>query len=159
MAWLSYEIPFEVSATAAVDLVEIQPADDVPCVITDIDVKVTSEIAEAQEEWVEIEIHRGGTGITSGSGGTTLGSATPDTGKMPASATQVEANNTTIATFTGGGAIWRSAFQVRAGGEWHFPPEAWKGATQANGGMVVRLPNAAADSIDIKGTVTILEWV
>lgn len=159
MAWLSYQIPFEVSATAAVDLVEIQPADDVPCVITDISIKVTSEVAEAQEEWVEVEVHRGGTAITSGSGGTTLGSATPSTGKLPASATQVEANNTTIASFTGGGVIFRDAFQVRAGGEWHFVPENWLGATQANGGMVVRCPNAAADSIDLKGTVTILEWV
>lgn len=159
MAWLTYEVPFEVTATAAVDLVEIQPADDVPCVITDISIKVTSEVQEAQEEWVEVEIHRGGTAITSGSGGTTLGSAQPATGKMPASLTQVEANNTTIATFTGGTIPFRDAFQVRAGGEWHFTPEGWIGATQANGGMVVRCPNAAADSIDLKGTVTIMEWV
>jgi hypothetical protein len=157
--WAAYQCPFEVSVTAAVDLVELAPADDVPIVVTSMMIYVTSELQEAQEEWVEVEIHRGGTAITSGSGGSAAASALPSTPKLPASGFQFEANNTTVATFTGGTIPWRGAFQVRAGGEFRLNPDEYIGCTQANGGMTVRLPNAAGDSIDVKGTVFVSEWI
>ena len=160
MAWLYYECPFERSAvTAAIDVVELQPADDMPIFISSIILKVTSEIQEAQEEWLEVEIQRGGTGMTSGSGGSTAASALPTTPKLPASGFQFEEGNGTLATFTSGTTPFRDAFNVRVGLERLFTPEEVIGCTQANGGMVVRLPNAAGDALDYKGTVTVAEWV
>lgn len=157
--WAPYQCPFEVSLTAAGDLVELNPVADKPIVITSIILKVTSEIAEAQEEWVEVEIHRGGTGITSGSGGSAAASALAATPGLPASGFQFEANNTTIATFTAGVIPFRDAFNVRAGAEIRFNPDEYIGCVDGNGGMVVRLPNAAGDSIDVKGTVFVSEWL
>lgn len=156
--WLPYQCPFEVSLTAAGDLVELNPVVDQPIVISSMFIYVTSELQEAQEEWCEVEVHRGGTAITSGSGGSVAASALPATPKLPASGFQFEANNTTLATFTGGTIPWRGAFQVRVGGEFRLNPEEYIGCVDGNGGMVVRLPNAAVDSIDLKGTIHVLEW-
>ena len=157
--WAPYICPFEVTITAAADLVEVNPAVDMPIVISSMFIYVTSELAEAQEEWLEVEIQRGGTAITSGSGGSTAASALATTPKLPASGFQFEANNTTLATFTGGTTPWRGSFNVRAGGEFRFNPEEYVGCVDGNGGMVVRLPNAPTDSIDLKGSVHVLEWL
>lgn len=154
-----YFCPVEFTVTAAVDVVELVPADDKPIDIISIWLKATSEIAEAQEEWVEIEIHRGGTGITTGSGGSAAAAGLKSSPGLPTSSFTFEGGNTTLATFTGGEIPFRDAFQVRVGCEIRFTPEEHIGCAQVNGGMVVRLPNAPTDSIDYKGTVAVMEYL
>lgn len=156
--WAYYEVPFETAGlTAAIIVAELTPATNKPIVITDLVLKATSELAEAQEEWLEIEIQRGGTAMTSGNGS----AVTPigDTPGLPTPGFTAEHGATTLTTYTSGTTPFRDAFQVRAGLEWHFTPEAGKGCHAGNGGMDVRLPNAPADAIDIKGTLTVAEWV
>lgn len=157
--WAVYMAPFEFTTTTAIDVVEFTPADDKPIVITSILLKATSEVAEAQEEWLEIEIQRGGTAMTSGSGGSAAAAGLKTTPGLPTSGLTFEAGNTTLATFTTGETPFRDAFQVRVGAEIRFNPEEYVGCNQANGGMVVRLPNAPADSTDFKGTVFVAEWI
>lgn len=157
--WAVYNCPFEFTTTTSVDVVELQPADDKPIVIMSIFLKATSELQEAQEEWVEVEIQRGGTAMTTGSGGSAAASGVATTPGLPSSAFQYEGGNTTLASFTSGVTPFRDALNVRAGGEIRFTPEEYIGCHQGNGGMVVRLPNAPADSTDYKGTVVVGEWI
>lgn len=157
--WAYYDCPWEFTATAAVDVVELVPATNKPIVITAIIIKQTTEIQEAQEEQLEVEIQRGGTAITSGSGGSSAAAGLKKTPGLPTSGFTFEAGNTTLATFTGGETPFRDVFPVRIGLERLFPPEEWIGCHAGNGGMVVRLPNAPADSIDFKGNVTVAEWI
>jgi hypothetical protein len=155
-----YTCPFEITNfTAAIDLMEITPADELPCLITSMIIKQTSEIGEAQEEWLEVNVVRGGTAITSGSGGTTAANGFSTSAKLPPSGFTFEAGNTTIATFTGGTTPYIDAFQVRVGAEIRLTPEEYIGCSQANGGMVVRLPNAPTDGIDVKGTIFVGEYL
>jgi hypothetical protein len=152
-----YGAPFEFTATAAIDVVEFTPADDKAICIMSIILKATSELQEAQEEWLEVEVQRGGTAMTTGSGGS--GSAAPVALNSADSAAGVvyEAGNTTLATFTAGVTPFRDAFNVRVGAEIRFTPEEFIWCSQANGGMVVRMPNAPTDSTDFKGTVLVGE--
>lgn len=158
--WAYYTCPFERSAiTTAISICELTPADDKPIFISSGFIKVTSEVQEAQEEWLEIEIHRGGTAMSGGSGGSTAASGFKTTPGLPASGFQFEEGNTTLATFTSGEMIFRDAINVRAGNELRLTPEEVLGCTQANGGMDIRFPNAPADAIDYKGTIIVAEWI
>lgn len=156
--WIPYKVAFEFAgATTAICIAEFTPADDIPMIVTDISIKVTSEVQEAQEEWLEVEFQRGGTAMTTGNG--SAATPSPDTPKLPAASTTVETGGTTLPTYTSGTTPWRDAFNVRAGGEWHFTPETVLGCTQGNGGCDIRLPNAPTDAIDIKGTIDFAEWL
>ncbi len=152
-----YTAPFEFTATAAVDVVELIPADDKAICIMSILLKATSEVQEAQEEWLEIEIQRGGTAITTGSGGSGSTAVIPVNTFDAAAGAVFEAGNTTLATFTAGTTPFRDAFQVRVGAEIRLTPEEYIWCNHQNGGVVVRLPNAPADSTDFKGTVFVGE--
>src|SRR6266516_554887 len=99
-----YTCSFAPSAqTVAIDFFEITPAANKACLIHAIDISQTTEVDDAQEEMLEWTIRRGGTTMTSGSGGTTTASGViVDDGADTASGFTFEARNTTLATFTTG---------------------------------------------------------
>jgi len=154
------ELP-KVSRTTSFDYFELTPADDKPCRLIYLDIGQTTELGDAAEEQMEWTIRRGGTGMTSGSGGTgsvAAGSGVgKDAGIDPTSGFTYDAGNTTVATFTSGVILWHSAYNLRTGLIWPPFPEMWIGVSQANGGLVVRLESTPADSIDFVGTAVVEE--
>lgn len=153
-----YSCTFDATAaTVAVDFFEITPADDKPCVVHAIYIGQTTEFGDAMEEMLEIEIIRGGTAMTSGSGGTTAAAGAVLGPSGASSGFTFEALNTTIATFTGGVVVHRDTFNVRAGYQYVPTPETRPSVSQANGGLVVRLGAAPADSITWAGSILIEE--
>jgi hypothetical protein len=154
------ELP-KVSRTTQFDFFEITPADDKPVRIVLIDIAQVTELGDAQEEQIEWTIRRGGTAMTSGSAGAGSVAAASGQGTAagidPGSGFTYDAGNTTVATFTSGVVLWHSAFNVRNGLYFVAPPEGWIGASQANGGIVVRCESTPADSIDFVGTMLVEE--
>lgn len=153
----TYYVTIDAEAeTVAVDFFEITPADDKPCLVKEVYIGQTSEAKDAEEEMLEIEVHRGGTGMTSGSGGNTPTPVPADSNDAAAGLT-AETMNTTAATFTSGVVVHRDAFNVRTGWAWVPLPEDRPRVSQANGGLVVRLGGAPADSITWVGTMVVEE--
>jgi hypothetical protein len=145
------------AATVAVDLFEVPPADDKPLTIVGCTIGQTTEIGDAQEEELEIKVMRGGTAMTSGSGGTAAAAATSVDASGATSGFTFEAMNTTVATFTAGVTLLEDSMNVRTGWQWWPPPEVWVSVSQANGGLVVRMNSTPADSITFTGTLYVLE--
>jgi hypothetical protein len=149
-----------VARTVAFDAFEFTPADDKPICIHGIFIGQSTEIGDAQEEQITVEIQRGGTGMTSGSTGTGSVAAQAPVAIDPVDTTAgatYDAGNETVATFTGGVTLWRDTFNVRSGYQMIFPPEMRPECSQANGGIVVRLTTTPADSITWVGTCVIEE--
>jgi hypothetical protein len=91
-------VPFSATITAAntdVDLVEVQPGDDETWVLIGLKLGQTSEIADAQEEGIGIQIVRQTGAFTSGSGGATPTPGYERTGD-PAHGATLESMNPTI---------------------------------------------------------------
>jgi hypothetical protein len=153
-----YSIPIATptAETAQVDLFEIAPADDKLCIVHGIRIYQISDFGDAQEEILGIEIRRGGTGMTSGSGGSSVTpvAMNPDD---PAAGFTAEALNTTLATFTSGLLVWSDGWNVRAPYTYDFLPEDRPIVKQTNGGLVVRLGAAPADSLTIGGSLIVEE--
>lgn len=149
-----------VARTVPFDAFEITPADDKPICIHAIFLMATTEVGDAQEEMITVEIQRGGSAMTSGSAGTgSVAAQTPvaiDPVDTTAGATY-DAGNETVATFTAGTTPWRDAFNVRTGYQMIFPPEMRIEASQANGGIVVRITTTPADSVSWVGTIVFEE--
>ncbi len=150
-----YAVTFEnVAVTGAVDFFELQPADDRPVVIHALHLSQSTDVGDAAEEMMRVQILRGHT--TSGSGGS---AATPaplnpiDT----AAAFTAETNNTTIASAGTAVSLYSEAFNIRAGLAQVWPPELRPMASQANTTIVVRLMAAPADSISFSGTLYVEE--
>jgi hypothetical protein len=153
-----YSVAFAATTVANssgdVDLFEISPADDKPVEIVGLILATTSELAEAQEEWIAYQILRGHT--TSGSGGS---SATPavlnsiDT----AAGFAAEVLNTTIASTTTPIICHAGAFQVRAGEQIWWPEGCGPAASQANTTIVVRQMAAVTDDVTMTGTLYVRE--
>jgi hypothetical protein len=156
-----YTAEFEAAAITAAggdwDLFELTPADDKPLEICGLFLATTSELKEAEEEWLRIRVIRGHTS----SGSTPLTTPTPaplNPGDAAAGFT-VECNNSTIAS--GGTAVnlHSDAFNVRAGGQWGPLPEGFGwGCSQAQTLIVVRLMAAVADDVTMSGTVYVREY-
>lgn len=141
------------AADGDTDIAEFTAADDKPIGLLGIGLYVTSEIQEAQEEWLRCKIIRGHT--TSGS--------TPDATPTPrpvkhgdaAAGFTAELSNATIASAGTGIDIGAFAFNVRAGYELMVPDQ-WEWTTdQTTGLLVVRLTTAVTDDI----TATVQFWV
>lgn len=152
-------MPSGLARTVQFDAFEITPADDKPICLHHIVLGQGTEIGDAAEEILMLEILRGGTAMTSGSGGTgSLAAQTPsvidpvDT----ASGATYDTGNETVATFTSGTTVWREPFNIRVGFDRIFTPEERIECSQANGGIVVRI-EAPADSITWKGGTLVFE--
>lgn len=142
--------------TTAVDFLEIAPADDKPVVIHAVTISQKTELGDAQEEQLEILIQRGGTAMTSGSGGA---SATPNpTSSADAAAgCACEVFNTTRATFTAGVSLHGEAWNVRMEKPWVWTPETRIVVTQTNGGLTIGTADTPVDSITAMITAYIEE--
>ena len=153
-----YTVEFEgqtwATADGDIDLIELDAATDKPIAVTGLVIKTTSELAEAQEEWLRIRVIRGHT--TSGS--------TPDVSPTPrplspndtAAGFTCEALNSTIASAGTAINLHSDAFQVRNGYEIWLPPEDWWWTAGADL-LVVRGMAAPADDVSINLTAYVLE--
>lgn len=151
-----YSVVFgAVSVSAAQDFFEISPADDKPCEIIGLMLAQTgtSDVGDAAEELLRIQIIRGH--ATSGSGGSAA-TARPMNPSDTAAGFAAEINNTTVASAGTGVTLHEDAFNVRAGYMCWWPAGSEPAATQANGTIVVRT-TAPADAITLSGTLYVRE--
>jgi hypothetical protein len=134
------------AVTTAVDFLEIAPADDKPVMIHKVIITQKTEVGDAQEEFLEVLAQRGGTAMTSGSGGAaaTVNATNPGD---PAASFAAEVFNTTRATFTSGVSLHDEAFNERVGFERIWTPETRIVVSQANGGITFGTADTPADSV------------
>jgi len=152
-----YTVEFEnitlANASGDIDILSIDAATDKPTAIKTIVLKTTSELAEAQEEWLRLRVIRGHT--TVGSGGSSA-TARPLSANDSAYGGTVRTNDTTIASAGTAVNLWSDALQVRNGYELWLPPEDWFWTAGADL-LVVRLMAAVTDDVVCNGSITIVE--
>ena len=149
-----YAVPFSaVAVTAAQDLLEISPADDIPVELIGWHLGQSSDAGDAQEELLQLNIIRGHT--SSGSGGSSVTPSPLNPGDGAASFT-AEINNTTIASSGTPVTLFGTTWNVRAGGEIWLPEDVRPRARQSNTPLVVRM-SAPNDSITTTGVFWVLE--
>lgn len=152
-----YAVSFdEVAITTQQDLFDIAPAANKLIVIHEIVLTQSSEIQEAQEEWLHLRFVRGF--ATVGSGGTSA-TAVPLSLADPASGATCRVNDTTKAVVGAGVTeVLRSdAFMVRSGYYYLPTPETRIVLSAASTRLVVQLNTTPADSITMSGTMVIEE--
>lgn len=137
------------------DLVELTCATDKPIELYGIGIYVTSEVQEAQEEWLRCRIIRGHT--TSGSTPAATPTPRPVSPNDAASGFTAEIYNTTIAS--AGTAVNLHSFgvQVRAGYEMLYP-EGSSFWTAGSSLLVVRLLAAPTDDLSMNMTFWVKEY-
>lgn len=151
-----YKCPFGYTAeTVAVDVVELTPADDKPIVIFRLVMGQTTEVGDAQDEFIGTSIVRGNT--TSGSGGVAAANGNITNPSDATSGFTYEALNTTQATSGTTKTLAQPTWCVRGGMDHVYLPEERDEATQANTLMCWRLAGAPADSVTMGGHVTVGE--
>lgn len=135
------------------DLIELTAADDKPIEVTGLGIYITSELQEAQEEWLRMKWVRGHT--TSGSTPEATPTPRPVDPDDAAAGFTCEMDNTTIAS--GGTAVDLPAFgvNVRAGYEIFYPDGHGPRTHQAAGLLVCRMMSTLADDV----TMSITAWV
>jgi hypothetical protein len=150
-----YSVNFEnVAVTKAQDFFEISPADDHPIKILGLFLSQSTEIKDAEEEMLRIQILRGYT--TGGSGGSSQTPVPIDPGS-PAASMAAEVNNTTVAQNGTAVILHSEAFNVRVGMGLLWTPETAPMASQVNTTIVVRLLANPADSVTMGGTLYVEE--
>lgn len=148
-----YSINFDgVAVTAAVDFFEIAPADDKPVAIIGIMLSQSSDLGDAAEEILRVNVVRGNT--TTGTGGTQGVTPAPVNSFNDAAAgAACDTCNTTGASSGTAVTLFSHAFNIRSGMEHYFPPECRPTTSQAAGFLCVRLAAAPADSLTMSGTL------
>jgi hypothetical protein len=145
-----------VTVSAAQDLFYIAPAANKPVQIIGWYLTQFSDVGDAAEEVLRVDLIRGHT--TVGSGGTSVAaSSQPPVGRDDvASAATVRTNDTTIASAGTAVTLHAGGFNIRAGEQIIFTPEIqWE---VANGSTIVlRLMAAPADSVTLSGTIYFAE--
>lgn len=146
------------SASGDYDLFEIDPAADKPVELVALYIGNKSEIGDAQEEMVDLQIlYMSGGTFTSGNGTATTPRPTdPSDGAASFGAETVGA---TVAT-TSGTSVTRHAdtFNIRTGLQLIWPPDMrpkCDGAAQS--ALVVRIGTALADDATVSGTLYVRE--
>lgn len=142
----------EVAVTAQQDLFDVAPATNKSIIIHELVLTQTTEVAEAQEEWLHIRFVRGF--ATVGSGGATNTPA-PISGADTAFGGTVRINDTTKAVVGGGttDVVRSDAFQVRSGYYYLPTPETRIIVTAANTRLVIQLNTTPADSVTMSGSL------
>ena len=150
-----YSVAFTAQAvTAQVDLFEIRPADDKPCVVHAVVIGQSTDAGDAQDEMLGLLMVRGFT--TSGSGGATP-TPTPLNPSDAAAGFSAETCNTTLATTGTTTNVHADAFNVRAGYTYVWTPETRPIVGQGNTSLVLRTTGAPADSLTMSGVIYIEE--
>ncbi len=135
------------------DLVELDAATDKPIELFGIQIMSTSEVQEAQEEWIRCKVIRGHTTTGNGTSATPRPLATPDA----AAGFVAETFGTTIASAGTGIDLASFAFNVRAGYE-IFLPEGCGFWTSGADLLVVRMMAAPADDFSANMTFWVKEY-
>lgn len=155
----AYTSEFEnVTVTTAggdADLFEFTSADDKPIEIVGLKVYTTSELKEAEEEWLRLRWIRGHT--TSGSTPNSTPTPIPLNPNDAAAGFTVECYNTTIASVGTPVNCESFAFQVRAGYEFFYPVGCSIWASQASL-LVLRLMAGPIDDVIMNATVWVNEY-
>lgn len=141
------------AASGDVDLWELVPADDKPLEIVAASLGNKSEVGDAQDEMLSINIVRGNTTSSNGS------ATTPqllDPSDVAASFT-AEILGATIATAGTSVTLLADTFNVRGGWNVVFPEAMRPKVSQANTAMYVRLTSAVADDLTLSGTLWVRE--
>lgn len=152
-----YSVEFTgVAVTVAVDHFEVAPVAGKPIAIHGLMLSQSSDLGDAAEEILRVQIIRGH--ATSGSSG-----ATPTPARMSPLDTvagfTAETNNTTIASTGTPINLLSINWNIRAGLEFWFPPECRPMCTSTQSRIVVRLLAAPADSLTMAGTLFVEELI
>lgn len=127
------------------DVAEFTAGDDKPIALCGIGIYITSELQEAQEEWLRFQIIRGHS--TSGSTPDATPTPRPVNHNDPAAAFTAELSNATIASAGTAVTVGTFAMNVRAGYELIVPQGFEWTTDQTAGLLVVRLTTAVADDL------------
>ena len=143
------------TANGDYDLFELDPLDDRPIELCGLELKVTSEVAEAQEEWLRLQVIRGH--ATDGTGGTSK-TPRPLNPVHPAAGFTGDVLRTVIASAGTAQNLYSGGMNVRIGYDWGPVPEGF-GYTclEADGLLVVRLLSTVADDLMMNGTAWVRE--
>ena len=138
------------------DLMSIQPADDYPCKIRKVKISQSTEVAEAQEEDLRINLHRMAATFTVGSGGAAVTARAVKDYDATTGTPTVRVNDTTISTTSGTDETLEEwGWNERATPliqEWG--PEDAPTARQGSG-FVIYSPGTPADDLTFQITVVI----
>lgn len=160
---LIYTVAFDGTVTAAggdTTIWEIDPAADYDVTVIGYSFDVTSELQEAQEEWLRMRIRRYVGGTFTSSNGTAQTPRPTEEGNSQAFRGVVEANGTTIASSTGTAhELGEFGVPVRGGyGPIFLPPEyRWNVRGVANSALVFDMLNTLADDVTLVSTLWLEE--
>lgn len=135
----------ETAITAAADLFEITVATDKPIRVWGWDISQDTDVGDAAEEVLQLQLKRG---VTPGSGGSSI---TPSPMTENDTAAGATCTNRTTA-HTGGTILGQDGWNIRAKGEFWFPYEVAP-IIGADADPVVLWMSAPADSITVSGTL------
>lgn len=153
MAGRMYVVTFdEVAVTAQQDLFMLAPATNKPIWIHEIVITQSTEVAEAQEEWLHLRIVRGF--ATVGSGGSSF-TPTPLLVADAAAGVTARINDTSKAVVGGGTTeVLRSDnFMVRSGYYYLPTPETRLFCNAVGTRICVQLNTTPADSVTMSGSL------
>lgn len=140
------------------DLFYVAPADDKPCRIVGWDFAQTSDLGDAAEEVLSLNLIRGHTTVGSGGSAATPADVGAAGGTAAAASATCRTNDTTIASLGTGLTIYAGGYNIRAApAPFFLPDELRVPVTQAEGSIVLRLMAAPADDITMNGTLWFLE--
>lgn len=139
----------ETAITAAADLFEITAATDKPVRIWGWNISQDTDVGDAAEEVLQLQLKRG---ITPGSGGASITPVSMDANGAAAGATCT--NRTTA--HTGGSIIIQHGWNIRTVEDHWFIPEAAP-TIGADDDPVVLWMSAPADSITVSGSLILEE--
>lgn len=148
-----YAVTFAaVAVTTTIDFFDIAPADDKICVIHGCYLSQSTELGDAAEEQLRIQIIRGL--ATVGSGGSAA-TPVPLNEHSGAAAATVRTVDTTVAVVGAGSTdvLHAETFNVRSGWVYLPTPEMRPTVKQTSTRLVVQLMAAPADSITMSGTL------
>lgn len=143
------------AATVAIDLIALVSADDIPIKIRAIRVWQTSDVGDAADEILTLNLVRGNT--TAGSGGAGAGTQVPKNPKDAAASFTSRVGDTTAASAGTAVTTYSTGWNVRAPFEMIFPEDQMPGTDQGTGFLVLRLGGAPADSLTIGCSVDVWE--
>jgi len=143
------------TASGDYELFELDPADDKQIEVYGLHLATTSELAEAQEEWVNLLVVRGH--ATDGTGGTSTTPRPLNAGDAAATFT-ADVLRTAIASTGTPVNLHADGFNVRAGYAWGPVPEGygWQ-CKEADGLLVIRMTTTFADDVTMSGTAYVRE--
>lgn len=150
-----YVVTFEnVAVTAAQDFFYLAPADDKLLELHAVFLSQSSEVGDAQEEFLRVKIIRGH--ATVGSGGSAP-TPVPMNEHDPAAGFTARINDTTIASTGTPVDLHAETFNERTGWVYLPTPEMRPWVKQTATTLVVRLMAAPADSVSMSGTLYVEE--